>query len=241
MSNADSPAGLVPGADVPEVGAAFYLCLDQTCGLRFPVTAGDRFEGCCPACGGAVVQAATVPRRSVPRREAPRQRPALHLLLDNWRSLFNVGSALRTADGAGVAHIHLCGITPTPAHRKLAKTALGAESAVAWSYARNAAVTAAALQAEGKAIWVLEGGPQSRPLWECRLPEACPVVLAAGNEVAGVDPALVEMADRVVYVPMVGIKESLNVAVALSIAVYWLVGQAHGEGNAWIGEAKKTI
>jgi tRNA G18 (ribose-2'-O)-methylase SpoU len=151
--------------------------------------------------------------------------PALHLMLDNWRSLFNTGSVFRTADGAGVRHVHLCGITPTPAQRKLAKTALGAETTVAWSYAPNAVRRAEELQAQGMQLWVLEGGAGSEPLWTCSPPVDRPLVLAAGNEVVGVDPGLVALAERVVHVPMLGGKESLNVAIALSVAVYWLIVQ----------------
>lgn len=209
----------------PGTGGVF-LCLAAECGLRFPASAEELPIGRCPRCGGEIVQVATVQARRVPRCVPAGGRPPLHLLLDNWRSLFNVGSIFRTADGAGVCEVHLCGITPTPAHRKLAKTALGAEATMAWSYAPDAVARAAALQAAGMQVWVLEGGAESCPLWACDPPQGCGLVLAAGNEVCGVDPGLVASADRVVHVPMAGCKGSLNVAVALSIAVYWLVGQA---------------
>jgi tRNA G18 (ribose-2'-O)-methylase SpoU len=148
----------------------------------------------------------------------------LRLLLDNWRSNFNVGAAFRTADGAGIGQIYLCGITPTPeSQRKLAKTALGAEQTVAWSYRPNAVQLTAHLLGEGAELWVLERNAKSTALFDIMsLPEQKLVVLAAGNEVVGVDPALVAMADRVVSLPMMGSKGSLNVAVALSVATYWL-------------------
>jgi tRNA G18 (ribose-2'-O)-methylase SpoU len=149
----------------------------------------------------------------------------LQLLLDNWRSLFNVGAVLRSADGAGVAHVHLCGITPTPDHRRLAKTALGAERTVAWSYAANGVTRAEELKRTGCCLWVLEGGPAARNLFGCRLPpREQGIALVAGNETCGVDPGIVALADQVVALPMAGAKESLNVAVALSVAVYWLRG-----------------
>jgi tRNA G18 (ribose-2'-O)-methylase SpoU len=141
--------------------------------------------------------------------------------------LFNVGAVFRTADGAGVAPLYLCGITPTPAHPKLAKTALGAEAVVPWCACADGVVCAAALKAGGWRLWVLEGGATSVPLFTCPLPvDGRPLLLAAGNEITGIDPGLVELADQVVYLPMLGVKESLNVAVAVSIAVYWLRGQA---------------
>jgi tRNA G18 (ribose-2'-O)-methylase SpoU len=177
----------------------------------------------------------------MPRSEHTGGTLSLHLLLDNWRSLFNVGSIFRTADGAGICEVHLCGITPTPAHRKLAKTALGAEIAVPWSYAPNAVARASELQAAGVAMWVLEGGEESRPLWECNPPQDRPVVLAAGNEVIGIDPGLLALADQVVHVPMLGHKGSLNVAIALSVAVYWLVGQAGSCQRSHCATPGKTI
>jgi tRNA G18 (ribose-2'-O)-methylase SpoU len=151
----------------------------------------------------------------------------VRLLLDNWRSLFNVGSAFRTADGAGVHHLYLCGITATPSQQvKLAKTALGAEVHVAWSYHADAVTLAAELQDAGAQVWVLERNASSRCLFDITsLPRATPVVLAAGNEVLGVDPGMVALADRVIHLPMLGSKRSLNVAVALSIATYWLRAQ----------------
>jgi tRNA G18 (ribose-2'-O)-methylase SpoU len=146
------------------------------------------------------------------------------LLLDNWRSLFNVGAAFRTADGAGVRHLYLCGITATPdTQRKLAKTALGAEQAVPWSYHPDAVQLAAALRDEGAQLWVLERADHAQSLFDINcLPAHSSVVLAAGNEVIGVDPGLVAVADQVIQLPMLGSKQSLNVAVALSIATYWL-------------------
>ncbi|HXF60487.1 MAG TPA: TrmH family RNA methyltransferase [Caldilineaceae bacterium] len=215
------------GPDRP-TGGAIYTCANDGCNLRFPVAPGDRFHHRCPRCGAPATLSTLVAARPAP--DPPSGRPPLlplHLLLDNWRSLFNVGALFRTADGAGVAMLHLCGITPTPDHRKLSKTALGAESTVPWRYAPNAVAQAAALRNQGMQLWVLEAESRAESLFDCSLPPAGPpVVLAAGNEIVGVDPGLAAMADRLVYLPMQGAKRSLNVAVALSVAVYWLRGQA---------------
>lgn len=218
-----------------------WLCLAAGCGLRFPAPADGPPILSCPRCGGEIAQVATAQPRPMPRSEHTGGTLSLHLLLDNWRSLFNVGSIFRTADGAGICEVHLCGITPTPAHRKLAKTALGAEIAVPWSYAPNAVARASELQAAGVAMWVLEGGEESLPLWECDPSPGRAVVLAAGNEVIGIDPGLLALADRVVHVPMLGHKESLNVAIALSVAVYWLVGQAGSRQRSHCATPGKTI
>jgi tRNA G18 (ribose-2'-O)-methylase SpoU len=141
-------------------------------------------------------------------------------LLDNVRSTYNVGAIFRVADAAGVSHLHLCGITPTPENHKVAKTALGAESAVSWSHHRNAVHAAQALRTEGNLICVLESEATARSLLEHQLLPEKPIVLVLGSEVAGVDPALVSLADLVVAVPMRGVKRSLNVATVAGIAAY---------------------
>lgn len=214
-------------SDQERRGGAFYRCDKAGCGLRFPVATNDPFAGKCPRCGSPVRMVALVEAGASHQAETPSFYPFasnLHLLLDNWRSLFNVGAAFRTADGAGVRHLYLCGITATPdAQQRLAKTALGAEKAVAWSYHTDAVQLAAKLQGEGSQLWVLERGKSSESLFDINeLPRWTPVVVAAGNEVIGGDPELAAMADRVIHLPMLGNKESLNVAVALSIAAYWL-------------------
>lgn len=205
---------------------AFYRCVsDNGCGMRFPVAPGDKFRGVCPRCGGEVERVATVEQGAAltgdPEKLPPSQ---LKLLLDNWRSLFNVGAAFRSADGAGIGHLYLCGITATPAsHPKVAKTALGAEQSVGWSYHDDAVLCGHALRNEGNELWVLERNERAANLFDIsELPQDTSVVLAGGNEVLGVDPGLVGMADRVVQLPMGGSKNSLNVAIALSITAYWL-------------------
>lgn len=216
-----------PAATPPESGF-FCRCTDPTCGLRFPVVPGDSFLGRCPACGGEVIRVAAATPAPMPTPGAPGG-PRLRLLLDNWRSLFNVGSAFRTADGAGVEHLYLCGITATPAHAKLTKTALGAERAVAWSYHPDAVLLADELRRSDAVLWALEAHPAAVSLFAVGGDLAAvgdrPLVLVAGNEVAGVDPGLMACVERMIAVPMMGRKESLNVAVALSVAVYWLRGQ----------------
>jgi tRNA G18 (ribose-2'-O)-methylase SpoU len=129
----------------------------------------------------------------------------------------------RTADGAGIRHIHLCGITPAPDHPKIAKTALGAEFVVPWTQHWDAVSTTAALKTAGLKIWVLERGGQSQSIFEVLtdLPTST-ILLVVGNEVSGVDPGILELGDRVLHLPMQGAKHSLNVSVAFGIAVYTL-------------------
>jgi 23S rRNA (guanosine2251-2'-O)-methyltransferase len=151
-------------------------------------------------------------------------------LLDNIRSLSNVGSMFRTADGAGLAHLYLGGITPSPEHPKLAKTALGAERWVPWSRHPDASTAAAELCARGRRLWALEGGPRSTSIFDPDVArgatELCEgghvVVLVLGHEVSGVDPRVLDQCERVIHLPMMGTKDSLNVSVALGVAAYVL-------------------
>jgi 23S rRNA (guanosine2251-2'-O)-methyltransferase len=144
-------------------------------------------------------------------------------LLDNIRSIYNVGSMLRTADGAGLRHLHLCGITPPPDHPKIAKTALGAEQAVGWTRYANGLETAVSLQQRGYQLWALEGAPDAQPLLATAVPPHAPILLIVGNELAGVDPGILAVCDKVLYIPMQGLKHSLNVASAFAVAAYHLL------------------
>jgi tRNA G18 (ribose-2'-O)-methylase SpoU len=155
--------------------------------------------------------------------DLPARNLTLALLVDNVRSTFNVGSIFRCADGAGVAHLYLCGVTPTPAHRKVAKTALGAQESVGWSYHTNAVDLAAQLKATGWQLWALEESPAAESLFAVQPgPADNRLVLVIGNEVTGVDPGVLARCDRTLSIPMRGAKRSLNVAIAFGIAAYSL-------------------
>ncbi len=151
-----------------------------------------------------------------------------YALLDNVRSAWNVGSILRTADGFGFRHVYLCGITPPPENPAVRKTSLGAEEYVAWSWHRNALTLAAELKARGLVLWALEHSPTSRPIGEVRKgqPNDGSRVLIVGNEVTGVDPGLLELADCIIHLPMRGHKRSFNVAIAFALAAQMIYGLA---------------
>jgi 23S rRNA (guanosine2251-2'-O)-methyltransferase len=209
-------------------------CTAADCGLRFPVTDGSPLGARCPICRAPtewVDPAYTthgVPPMAEPMTGPPRRRVAA--LLDNIRSLRNVGSMFRTADGAGLAHLYLGGVTPSPEHPKLVKTSLGAERSVSWSRHPDACMAAAELCAGGQRLWALEGGPRSRSIFDPAVIAAAaaqqasdpPLVLVLGHEVAGVDPRIVEQCEQVIHLPMHGRKDSLNVSVALGVAAYVL-------------------
>ena len=158
-----------------------------------------------------------------PWTEPPPAGNHLEALLDNVRSAWNVGSIFRSADGAGIARLHLCGITPTPESAALGKTGLGAEKSLPWVYARDSYAAAQSLREQGMCLWALEHDPRASPIQEFRSAQADrPVVLVVGNEVCGVDPEILDLCERVWFIPMQGAKRSFNVAVAFGIAAYIL-------------------
>lgn len=140
------------------------------------------------------------------------------LVLNHIRSLYNVGSIFRTADGVGIRQIWLCGITGIPPDSKITKTALGAEKTVPWKYCRDPLECVRNLKKEGWRIVLLEQTDRSVPYNEYK-PEG-PVCLVIGNEIEGISDELLKICDAVLDIEMAGRKNSLNVAVAFGIAAY---------------------
>jgi 23S rRNA (guanosine2251-2'-O)-methyltransferase len=159
----------------------------------------------------------------------PRKPPAAGwvAIVDNVRSAWNVGSIFRSAEGFGAEHLYLCGITPTPDNPSVNKTALGAQETVAWSSHRNAVTLVQELQAKGSVILALEKTTGSQEI-ETATQEhwlRAPGVLVVGNEQAGIDPGILDLADRVMHIEMLGRKRSYNVAIAFSIAAFAITKQ----------------
>jgi tRNA G18 (ribose-2'-O)-methylase SpoU len=144
----------------------------------------------------------------------------LSVLLDNIRSALNVGSIFRSADGFGFKNIYLCGITPTPEIPEVNKSAIGAEDFVEWSAHKNAVNLITKLKKGDCEIWALETSQNSIPIYSAisGRKNTQPLVLVLGNEVTGIDPGILEIANCQVYLPMRGHKRSFNVAVAFAIA-----------------------
>jgi 23S rRNA (guanosine2251-2'-O)-methyltransferase len=216
-----------PGSrKLPAVRYQQRECQAPSCGLRFPVGEASELGARCPLCGAATHFVGEVYESHEVHEPRVASGPSVEALLDNVRSLTNVGSMFRTADGAGVSHMHLGGFTPTPRHPKFAKTALGAERSVGWSHCPDPAAAADALVDAGKRLWALEGGPRSVDLFDlierAGGPEAPPIVLVLGHEVSGVDPRILARCEQIARIPMAGIKGSLNVSVAFGIAAYLL-------------------
>lgn len=142
----------------------------------------------------------------------------IYTLLENVRSASNVGAIFRTADGAGVAKLFLCGISARPPHREIHKVALGAEENVPWEYQFSGIEVVQKLKQQRVQVVVLESRAESESYDFA--PYRFPMCLVVGHELRGVSEEIVGAADLLVKIPMLGKKTSLNVAVAYGIAVY---------------------
>jgi tRNA G18 (ribose-2'-O)-methylase SpoU len=143
-------------------------------------------------------------------------------MLDNIRSLYNVGSIFRTSDGGLIDRLFLTGHTPTPPRREIDKTALGATETIPWEHFPDPLDGIRAARERGAMVLVLEHTTDSKP-YDAPAHISFPVCLVVGNELTGVSPAVVSQADMAWEIPMYGSKQSLNAAVAYGIAVFELV------------------
>jgi tRNA G18 (ribose-2'-O)-methylase SpoU len=143
------------------------------------------------------------------------------VLLDNVRSMYNVGAFFRAADGVGLEKVCLCGITARPPKKAITKTALGAEEAVPWQHDWDAIAMAESLRSGGFQIAAIETDVQAVDLFDWQ--PKFPVCVAFGHEVDGLSPELLEIADTHVRIPMLGKKKSLNVATAAGVVFYELL------------------
>ncbi len=142
------------------------------------------------------------------------------VVLNDIRSLYNVGSIFRTADGAGIEKLWICGITGCPPNTMISKTALGAEETVAWEYQPDLVKVIKDLKAKGYQIVLLEQMEGSIPHDEF-IPQSR-VCLVIGNEISGVSDEVMHLCDAAVEIEMCGIKNSLNVSVAFGVTAYSL-------------------
>lgn len=152
-------------------------------------------------------------------------------LLDNVRSVGNVGSIFRTADAVGMGGLILCGMTATPPRQDMEKTALGATKSVPWDYWRNTAEAVAAVKELGVTVAALEQTDDAVTIDDWPAPFPC--CLIVGHEVEGVKSDILDLADVSVEIPMWGTKRSMNVAVSFGVAAFalrriWLAGNRDG-------------
>jgi 23S rRNA (guanosine2251-2'-O)-methyltransferase len=142
------------------------------------------------------------------------------IVLDNVRSQGNVGSVFRTADAFLIEGIYLCGITATPPHREIRKTALGATESVSWKYFKDTSVAVKELKSDGYRIIGIEQADGSIPLGEFRIEKNNKYALIFGHEVNGVDQEIINQCDFVVEIPQFGTKHSFNIAVSTGIVLW---------------------
>lgn len=161
-------------------------------------------------------------RDSVDEYRAKAKLP-LVIVLDNVRSLNNIGSMFRTADAFLVERMVLCGITATPPSAEIHKTALGAEDSVRWDYCCSTLDAVESLKREGYTVCALEQVEGSVALPEFKVDPSQRYAIVLGHEVDGVQQAVVDAADKALEIPQFGTKHSLNVAVSAGIAMWHFV------------------
>ena len=144
------------------------------------------------------------------------------VVLDNVRSMSNIGAFFRTADAFAIERIVLCGITATPPNREIHKTALGAEQTVDWSYSATTLEAVERLKAEGYEVWAVEQVEGSVMLQEFRMAAGTKYAVVFGNEVAGVDQAVVDACRGAIEIPQRGTKHSINVSVSGGVVLWSL-------------------
>ncbi|MBS9523562.1 RNA methyltransferase [Litoribacter alkaliphilus] len=149
----------------------------------------------------------------------------LVLVLDNVRSLNNVGSSFRTADAFRLEKIMLCGITGTPPHREIQKTALGATESVDWEHLPSTLEAVEKLKQEGYQILAIEQVDKSQMLHEFQPEDGQKYAMVFGNEVFGVEQEVIQASDRVIEIPQLGTKHSLNISVTMGIVIWDLVSK----------------
>lgn len=144
----------------------------------------------------------------------------LVVILDNVRSLNNIGSVFRTADAFKVACIYLCGITATPPHTDIHKTALGAEDSVDWIYAQDTCTVVDKLLADGYEVYAIEQVEGSISLTDIELDKSKRYAVVLGNEVKGVQQSVVDKCTGSIEIPQFGTKHSLNVSVTAGLVIW---------------------
>jgi len=146
-------------------------------------------------------------------------RHPLVVVVDNVRSLYNVGSIFRSCDGALVEKLYLCGFTPFPPRKEISKTALSADESVPWEHVYDITEVLTHLKAEGYTIAALEHTSESLSCFEMTA-ELFPLAVVVGNEITGIADEALEHCDVALEIPMYGVKQSLNVAVATGVLCF---------------------
>ncbi|MBL7719419.1 MAG: RNA methyltransferase [Flavipsychrobacter sp.] len=160
--------------------------------------------------------------RLAPENALSGDKKPIIIILDDVRSMHNVGSAFRTADAFSAAAIYLCGYTPVPPHRDIHKTALGATETVPWRHFPTTAAAIKAAQQEGYKVYAVEQVHDSIMLNSFRA-DGQPLALVFGNEVAGVNEEALAICEGCIEIPQWGAKHSLNISVSIGVVLWELV------------------
>jgi 23S rRNA (guanosine2251-2'-O)-methyltransferase len=152
----------------------------------------------------------------------------LVVVLDNVRSMHNVGSVFRTADAFRLEAVVLCGITACPPHAEIHKTALGAEESVDWTYYSDSDEAVKKLRSKGYEVYALEQVEGSIPLQDFKAVPERRYAIVLGNEVKGVGQSTVNLCDGAIEIPQYGTKHSLNVSVSGGMAIWHVASQLLG-------------
>lgn len=163
-------------------------------------------------------------RKSVEDFKTSKKTPLI-IVMDDIRSLHNIGSVFRTADAFLIEKIYLCGITATPPHKEIQKTALGATETVSWEHYENVTDVIKKLQAENTIVLAIEQVEQAHMLDQFKADPAKKYALVFGNEVYGVSQEAVGLCNGCIEIPQLGTKHSLNIAVSAGIVVWDLFKQ----------------
>lgn len=161
--------------------------------------------------------------RSTPEHFRQQAKTPIVVVVDSVRSALNVGSIFRTADAFALEKIYLCGITATPPHREILKTALGSTETVEWEYVQDASELLHSLRQLGFATWAVEQAAGSVSLEVFNWPVEQKIAVVFGNEVEGVGEQVLEACDGCLEIPQFGTKHSLNVAVCVGIIAWELI------------------
>lgn len=158
-------------------------------------------------------------RKSVKDFRVSKKMPLI-IILDNVRSLNNIGSVFRTADAFLIERIYLCGITASPPHKDIHKTALGATENVLWEYVHSTADIVQKLQTEGVSVWPIEQTEDSTSLDIFQPEPNKSYAFVLGNEVRGVSQEVIDICNKALEIPQFGTKHSLNISVATGLVIW---------------------